>query len=48
MVRVLRFRPKSKAGRVGAVVGGVLAGLVALDLIALAATAVVAATVGLR
>ena len=48
MIIPKRFRPKTKAGRAGAVVGGVIAGLVALDLIALAATAVIAATAGLR
>jgi hypothetical protein len=43
-----QFRPKTKAGKAGALVGGVFAGLVALDLIAFAATAVIAATAGLR
>jgi hypothetical protein len=43
-----RLRPKTKAGQAGALVGGIVAGLVALDLIAFAATAVIAATAGLR
>jgi hypothetical protein len=41
-------RPKTKAGRTGMIVGGVVGGLLALDLLALAATAVIAATAGLR
>ena len=41
-------QPKSKAGKAGMIVGGVIGGLVALDLLALAATAVIAATAGLR
>ncbi len=40
--------PKTKAGKAGMVAGGIFAGLVALDLIALAATAVIAATAGAR
>lgn len=41
-------RPKTKAGKAGMIAGGILGGLIALDLLAIAATAVVAATVGLR
>jgi hypothetical protein len=41
-------KPKTKAGRTGMIVGGVVGGLIALDLLALAATAVIAATAGLR
>ena len=41
-------KPKSKAGKAGMIVGGVVGGLIALDLLALAATAVIAATAGLR
>jgi len=41
-------RPKTKAGRTGMIIGGVVGGLLALDLLALAATAVIAATAGLR
>ena len=43
-----RFRPKTKAGKVGVVAGGIVAGLIALDLIALVATAVIAASAGSR
>ena len=41
-------KPKTKAGKAGMIAGGVIGGLLALDLLALAATAVVAATMGLR
>ena len=41
-------RPKTRAGKAGMIAGGILGGLIALDLLAIAATAVVAATVGLR
>ena len=41
-------KPKTKAGKTGIIVGGVVGGLLALDLLALAATAVIAATAGLR
>jgi len=41
-------KPKTKAGKAGMIAGGVLGGLIALDLLAIAATAIVAATVGLR
>lgn len=41
-------KPRTKAGKVGMVAGGVIGGLIALDLLAIAATAVIAATVGLR
>jgi hypothetical protein len=41
-------KPKSKAGKAGMIAGGVIGGLVALDLLALAVTAVVAGTIGLR
>ena len=41
-------RPKTKAGKAGMIAGGVIGGLIALDLLALAATAVVTATMGLR
>jgi hypothetical protein len=41
-------KPKTKAGRTGMIIGGVVGGLLALDLLALAATAVIAATAGLR
>ena len=41
-------RPRSRVGRAGMIAGGILGGLVALDLLALAATAIVAATVGLK
>ena len=41
-------KPKTRAGKVGMIAGGVVGGLIALDLLALAAVAVVAATVGLR
>ena len=40
--------PKTKAGKAGMIAGGVVGGLIALDLLAIAATAVIAATVGLR
>ena len=43
-----RFRPKSKAGKAGMIAGGVVGGLLAIDLIALAATAIFAATLGSR
>ncbi|QIL03192.1 hypothetical protein G7078_10650 [Sphingomonas sinipercae] len=43
-----RFRPKSKAGKAGLIAGGVVGGLLALDLIALAATAIFAVTAGGR
>ena len=48
MILPKRFRPKSKAGKVGMIAGGVVAGLLALDLIALVATAVIAATAATR
>jgi hypothetical protein len=41
-------RPKSKAGKAGMIAGGVIGGLIALDLLALAVTAVIAATAGAR
>ncbi|QIK79039.1 hypothetical protein G7077_09185 [Sphingomonas piscis] len=41
-------KPKTKAGKAGMIAGGVVGGLLALDLIALAATAVIAATIGSR
>jgi len=41
-------KPKTRAGKAGMIAGGVIGGLIALDLLALAATAVVAATMGLR
>ena len=41
-------KPKTRAGKAGMIAGGVIGGLLALDLLALAATAVVAATMGLR
>jgi len=41
-------RPKTKAGKAGMIAGGVIGGLIALDLLAIAATAVIAATAGLR
>ena len=41
-------KPKSRAGKAGMIAGGVIGGLLALDLLALAVTAVVAGTVGLR
>ena len=41
-------KPKTKAGKAGMIAGGVIGGLLALDLLALAATAVIAATMGLR
>ena len=41
-------RPRTKAGKAGMIAGGVIGGLIALDLLALAATAVITATVGLR
>ena len=43
-----RLRPKSRAGKAGMIAGGIVGGLIALDLIALAATAVIAATAGSR
>ena len=48
MIVPKRFRPKTRAGKVGMLAGGVVAGLVALDLIALVATAVIAASAGAR
>ena len=41
-------KPKTKAGKAGMIAGGIVGGLLALDLLAIAATAVVAATAGLR
>ena len=41
-------KPRTRAGKAGMIAGGVIGGLLALDLLALAATAVVAATMGLR
>ena len=41
-------KPKTRAGKAGMIAGGVIGGLIALDLLAIAATAVVAATIGLR
>ena len=41
-------KPKTKAGKAGMIAGGVLGGLIALDLLAIAATAVIAGTMGLR
>ncbi len=41
-------RPKTRAGKAGMIAGGILGGLLALDLLAIAATAVMAATAGLR
>ena len=48
MIIPRRFRPKTRAGKVGMLAGGVVAGLLALDLIALVATAVIAASAGAR
>ena len=48
MIIPKRFRPKTRAGKLGMLAGGVVAGLVALDLIALVATAVIAASAGTR
>jgi hypothetical protein len=48
MKTLKRFLPKSKAGKAGAIAGGVVGGLLLLDLIALVATAVIAATAGSR
>lgn len=48
MIVPRRFRPTTRAGKVGVLAGGVVAGLVALDLIALVATAVIAASAGAR
>ena len=48
MIIPKRFRPKTRAGKLGMLAGGVVAGLVALDLIALVATAVIAASAGAR
>ena len=48
MILPKRFRPKTKAGKVGMVAGGIVAGLIALDLFALVATAVIAASAGGR
>lgn len=45
---IKRLIPKSKAGKAGAIAGGVVGGLLLLDLIALIATAVIAATAGSR
>lgn len=41
-------KPKTKAGKAGMIAGGIIGGLIALDLLALAATAVMVATVGSR
>ena len=41
-------KPKTKKGKAGMIAGGVIGGLIALDLLALAATAVITATIGLR
>ena len=41
-------KPRTKAGKAGMIAGGVVGGLLALDIIALAATAIVAATMGSR
>jgi len=43
-----RLRPRTKAGKVGMVAGGLVAGLIAVDLLALVATAVLAATAAAR
>ena len=48
MILPKRFRPRTKAGKVGMVAGGIVAGLIALDLFALVATAVIAASAGGR
>ena len=41
-------KPKTNAGKAGMIAGGVIGGLIALDLLALAATAVITASMGLR
>lgn len=41
-------KPKTKAGKAGMIAGGVVGGLLALDVIALAATAIIAAAMGSR
>ena len=41
-------KPKTRAGKAGMIAGGIIGGLIALDLLALAATAVMVATVGTR
>lgn len=41
-------KPKSRVGKAGMIAGGVIGGLIALDLLAIAATAVIAVTVGSR
>ena len=41
-------KPKTKAGKAGMIAGGVVGGLLAIDLIAIAATAIFVATVGSR
>ncbi len=41
-------KPRTKAGKAGMIAGGVVGGLLAIDLIALAATAIFAATLGSR
>ncbi len=41
-------KPKTKAGKAGMIAGGVVGGLLALDLIAVAATAIFVATMGSR
>jgi len=43
-----RLRPTTRAGKVGMVAGGILAGLIALDLVALVAATVFAAGAGAR
>ena len=41
-------KPKTKAGKAGMIAGGVVGGLLALDVLAIAATAIFAATIGSR
>ncbi|HEY8592702.1 MAG TPA: hypothetical protein VIL42_07540 [Sphingomicrobium sp.] len=48
MILPKRLRPKTKAGKAGMIAGGVVAGLIAIDLIGLVVTAVVAGTAALR
>ena len=48
MIIPRRFRPKSRAGKAGMIAGGIVAGLLALDVLAVAATAIFVATAGSR
>ena len=41
-------KPTTKAGKAGMIAGGLVGGLLALDLLAIAVTAVVAGTIGFR